>query len=72
MNITLNGEHREIPDGLTVSGLLEHLNIRTEKVAVERNMEIVKKAAFEAAKIADGDSIEVVSFMSGGGAECDF
>jgi thiamine biosynthesis protein ThiS len=66
MNITLNGEKRAVPDSLTVLGLLEHLNIQTEKVAVERNLEIVKKAAYDATVLREGDSLEVVSFMAGG------
>lgn len=70
MNITLNGEKRDVPDGLTVRGLLEHLKIQTEKVAVERNLEIVKKAAYEATMLQEGDSLEVVSFMAGGGFNC--
>ena len=72
MNITLNGEKRDVPDGLTVRGLLEHLKIRTEKVAVERNLEIVKKATYDATMLAEGDRLEVVSFMAGGdsNSEC--
>jgi len=72
MNITLNGEKRGVPDGLTVRGLLEHLKIQTEKVAVERNLEIVKKANYEATRLAEGDSIEVVSFMAGGFCNAEF
>jgi len=71
MNITLNGEKRDVPDGLTVRGLLEHLKIQTEKVAVERNLEIVKKAAYDATMLAEGDSFEVVSFMAGGGSNAE-
>ena len=67
MNITLNGEKRNVPDGLTVRSLLEHLKIQTEKVAVERNLEIVKKATSDATTLQEGDSLEVVSFMAGGG-----
>ncbi len=70
MNITLNGEKRDVPDGLTVRGLLEHLKIQTEKVAVERNLEIVKKAAYDATMLQEGDSLEVVSFMAGGDFNC--
>jgi len=66
MNIMLNGEKRDVPDGLTVRGLLEHLKIQTEKVAVERNLEIVKKATYDVTLLAEGDSLEVVSFMAGG------
>ncbi len=66
MNITLNGEQREFPDGLTVRGLLEHLNIRHQRVAVELNEAIVKKEHYEETPVKDGDALEVVSFMGGG------
>jgi thiamine biosynthesis protein ThiS len=66
MNIVLNGEQRQIPDNLTVLGLLEHLNIQHQRVAVERNEEIVKKATYGETVIADNDRLEVVSFMGGG------
>ncbi len=66
MLITLNGEKRDVPDGLTVRGLLEHLAIQGEKVAVELNLEIVRKATYDSTALKDGDSLEVVSFMAGG------
>ncbi len=72
MNITLNGEKRDVPDGLTVRGLLTHLKIQAEKVAVERNLELVKKAAYEATMLQEGDSLEVVSFMAGGCSNAEF
>ena len=68
MTIMLNGEKKDVPDGLTVSGLLELLNIQHQRVAVERNEEIVKKAVYVSTVLKDGDALEVVSFM-GGGAE---
>ncbi len=66
MTITLNGQKREVPDRITVLGLLEHLNIQQQRVAVERNEEIVKKALYAETVIREGDSLEVVSFMGGG------
>ncbi len=66
MNITLNGDARAIPDGLSVEGLLAHLGIQSRKVAVERNLEIVPKSAFAATRIADGDRMEIVHFIGGG------
>jgi len=66
MTITLNGEKKEIPDGLTVLGLLEWLKIQHQRVAVELNMEIVKKDKFDITTLKDGDSLEIVSFMQGG------
>jgi sulfur carrier protein len=69
MTITLNGEKREVADGLTVEGLLRFLNIERRRVAVEVNEHIVKKDGYEATALKDGDSVEVVSFMGGGAEE---
>jgi sulfur carrier protein len=66
MFITLNGEKKDVPDGITVTGLLEHLDIQHQRVAVERNEEIVKKAAYGETILKDGDALEVVSYMGGG------
>ena len=66
MHITLNGEKKEVPDSITVIGLLEFLKIQHQRVAVELNMEIVKKDSYGTTSIKEGDSLEVVSFMSGG------
>ncbi len=68
MRITLNGEKREIPDNLSVLGLLELLAIQHQRVAVELNEMIVKKDRYGETAIQDGDSIEVVAFMGGGSA----
>ncbi|MCK9419221.1 MAG: sulfur carrier protein ThiS [Nitrospirae bacterium] len=69
MDITLNGEKRSVPDEITVSGLLEFLIIHKQRVAVERNEEIVKKDAYASTSINEGDRLEVVSFMQGGCAQ---
>jgi thiamine biosynthesis protein ThiS len=66
LNITLNGDARAIPDGLSVEALLRHLGIESKKVAVERNLEIVPKSAFHATRVADGDRLEIVAFIGGG------
>jgi thiamine biosynthesis protein ThiS len=66
LNITLNGDMRAIPDGLSVDGLLRHLGIESKKVAVERNLEIVPKSAFQATHVAEGDRLEIVAFIGGG------
>jgi thiamine biosynthesis protein ThiS len=66
MNITVNGEKKSVPEGLTVLGLLDFLKIRPERVAVELNLEIVRKSSYSAASLKEGDNLEVVSFMQGG------
>jgi thiamine biosynthesis protein ThiS len=66
MQVRLNGELREIPDGLTVAGLLAHLGVKAQRVAVELNETIVTKDRYEAQKIGSGDSVEIVAFVGGG------
>jgi len=69
MNITLNGEKKEVPNNVTILGLLEFLKIQTQRVAVELNLEIVKKDKYGTTTIQEDDSLEVVSFMAGGSME---
>jgi len=66
MMITLNGEKKTVPDRITVLGLLEFLKVQQERVAVELNLEIVKKDKFGTTAIKEDDNLEVVSFMRGG------
>lgn len=68
MNITLNGEEKNVPEGLTVEGLLRFLQIQPERVAVEVNQNVVRKQAYGTTSVRGGDSVEVVSFMGGGSA----
>ncbi len=66
MQVRLNGEIREIPDGLTVAGLLGHLGIKAQRVAVEVNEAVVTKDRYEAHRIGPGDAVEIVAFVGGG------
>jgi thiazole synthase len=68
MQVRLNGELREIPDGLTVSGLLAHLGVKAQRVAVEVNEVVVTKDRHDAHGIRPGDAIEIVAFVGGGTA----
>ncbi|MBI4746384.1 MAG: sulfur carrier protein ThiS [Deltaproteobacteria bacterium] len=66
MKVVVNGEEKEIPDGLTVEELLSQLNICKERVAVELNLDIAPKGRFDDTILKDGDRIEIVSFVGGG------
>jgi len=66
MQVTLNGEALEIADNCSVSGLLEQLQIGRERVAVEVNLEIVPKSAYDSRTLAAEDRIEIVHFVGGG------
>jgi thiamine biosynthesis protein ThiS len=62
----VNGESRSIDEGCTVADLLEELNLRGRRVAVELNRDIVPKTEFDSRTIRDGDTIEIVQFVGGG------
>lgn len=66
MLITLNGETTEIHEPCTVAGLLTHLSLGRERVAVEVNLDIVPKAQYDSHPLAPGDRIEIVHFVGGG------
>ena len=66
MTIKLNGDPHEIPGPLSVSALLEELAIDARRVAVELNLDVVKKAAYDSSVINDGDEVEIVNFVGGG------
>lgn len=66
MQLQINGHAREVPAGVTVTGLLEFLHLRTDRVAVEVNAEVVTRAKHAATVLKAGDTIEVVTFVGGG------
>jgi thiamine biosynthesis protein ThiS len=66
MTIRLNGDPREMAGPLSVSALLEQLEIDARRVAVELNTAVVKKAAYDSSVIKDGDDVEIVNFVGGG------
>lgn len=66
MKVTLNGKERDIPDRVSVQGLLEHLDLHPKRVAVELNLAIVKRAQFGETHIHSNDSIEILQFVGGG------
>jgi len=69
MQITLNGENRTVSEKLTVAGLLSDIGIEPRKVAVERNLEIVSKSAYDTTQVEDGDRFEIVHFIGGGSSQ---
>ncbi len=66
MRIKLNGDAYELSEPLTVSQLLAKLGIDSRRVAVEHNLVVLKRAAFERATVKDGDEVEIVNFVGGG------
>ncbi|MBL8816718.1 MAG: sulfur carrier protein ThiS [Planctomyces sp.] len=66
MELVINGECRQIPDGWTIADLLASLKIENRYCAVERNLELVPREHHEACRLSAGDRIEIVTLVGGG------
>jgi sulfur carrier protein len=66
VTITVNGDAKEIARGTTVAELLRVLNIRDARVAVEVNLDVIRREQRESRVLAVGDKVEIVSFVGGG------
>lgn len=66
MTILLNGESYRTEGPLSVSRLLDALDVDARRVAVEHNRTVVKKAAYGITVVREGDEVEVVNFVGGG------
>jgi len=64
--VELNGEQREIPQGLNVKSLLAWMGTDASRVAVELNRQIVQKGEWEQRIVEAGAEVEVVMFVGGG------
>jgi thiazole synthase len=66
LRLTVNGELRKAEPGTTVAALLRTMGVDPARVAVERNRDVVPRATWGEAGLADGDKIEIVAFIGGG------
>jgi thiamine biosynthesis protein ThiS len=66
VTITLNGEPFELSGPLTVTELLSRLEIDARRVAVEHNVTVLKRTAFDETVVHEGDEVEIVNFVGGG------
>jgi thiamine biosynthesis protein ThiS len=66
VRILLNGESHELSEPMTLQRLLDELGIDARRVAIERNLVVVRRAEYATEVVADGDEIEIVNFVGGG------
>jgi sulfur carrier protein len=66
MDVTINGEGRELPEKMTVAALLEHFGVDAARTVVELNREIVPREKYGATSVAEGDALELVEIVGGG------
>lgn len=77
MRVQVNGEIREVPENSTLDELVGELSLPPERLAIELNREVVRRAAWPETQMREGDTVEIVHFVGGGsgkeraGAECE-
>ena len=67
VHLIINGkDYDEIPDGITVEGLITHLKLPMRKIAIERNYAVVPKSSFAETVLDNHDTLEIIHFIGGG------
>ena len=66
LTIQVNGDPREVPPGLNLAQLVAHLGLTANRLAIERNREIVPRGQWEATPVSGGDRFEIVHLVGGG------
>ena len=66
INITINGEKKDVPENSTVQELVDSMKIKNKMFVVEKNLKIVNKEDYSVCKLEAGDSLEIIGFFGGG------
>jgi thiamine biosynthesis protein ThiS len=66
MQIQVNGKPQQLDHPLNLTQLIEHLGLKPDRCAVERNRVLVKRAAWADTLVQEDDQIEIVQFVGGG------
>lgn len=64
--IRINGESRNVEQGITIAQLIDELGLPSKRIAVEHNGEVVGRQRWQEVGLSDGDRLEVVHFVGGG------
>jgi thiamine biosynthesis protein ThiS len=66
LRIQVNGEQQEVSEGLHLLKLIADLKLRADQIAIELNHEVLRRAAWAATVLKQGDRVEIVHFVGGG------
>jgi thiamine biosynthesis protein ThiS len=66
LNIIVNGDEKETTDGIAISELIVALGLKPERLAIEVNRKIVRRADWPSTTLSEGDKVEIVHFVGGG------
>lgn len=66
MLIEVNGEKHDVPASITLTELVHHLNLAPERLAIELNHKVIRRADWQQSLLKEGDRVEIVHFVGGG------
>ena len=66
MEIQVNDETREVPENVSLQQLIANLNLAPERIAIEVNHDVVRRAHWPSTVLKEGDRVEIVHFVGGG------
>ena len=66
LSVRVNGEHRRVAGGMSVAEMVNQLGLDPQRVAVERNLEVIPRSTLSQVCVEDGDDFEIVHFVGGG------
>jgi thiamine biosynthesis protein ThiS len=66
LQVEINGESRDVADSITLAQLVNHLALAPERLAIELNKRVVRRADWQQTTIREGDRVEIVHFVGGG------
>jgi thiamine biosynthesis protein ThiS len=66
LRVTINGEERELPDGITLAALIGYLALAPDRLAIERNREVVRRSDWPQTTLNEDDRVEIIHFVGGG------
>ena len=66
MLIEINGEQRDVPSSISLSELINHLALAPERLAIEVNRQVIRRAEWQQTTLKEGDRVEIVHFVGGG------
>jgi thiamine biosynthesis protein ThiS len=67
LNLRINGEQREVVDNLSLKELITQLDLTPERIAIELNQNVVRRAEWPSTVLKENDRVEIVHFVGGGG-----
>lgn len=69
MKLTINGEPRDFDSPLSLAALVQEMGMKQDRVAIELNRNLAPREQWDQTQLADGDQLEIVHFVGGGGID---